>query len=85
MSLLVISLCSKFCLKMQPEDIHQPTLSISNKIIGEGYPVFFIAEIGQNHQGDINIAKKLIDEAKVSTHLHIMNIQRFCTFFRLKK
>ncbi len=27
-------------------------------------PVFLIAEIGINHNGDINIAKKLIDEAK---------------------
>lgn len=27
---------------------------------------FIIAEIGQNHQGDINIAKKLIETAKVS-------------------
>lgn len=27
-------------------------------------PVYFIAEIGQNHQGDINIAKKLVDNLK---------------------
>jgi len=27
-------------------------------------PVYFIAEIGQNHQGDINIAKKLVDSLK---------------------
>ena len=26
--------------------------------------IFFIAEIGINHNGDINIAKKLIDNAK---------------------
>ena len=26
--------------------------------------IFFIAEIGINHNGDISIAKKLIDEAK---------------------
>ncbi|KAL3278315.1 hypothetical protein HHI36_013646 [Cryptolaemus montrouzieri] len=43
-----------------------PRLIIGNKIIGEGNPVFFIAEIGQNHQGDVNIAKKLIDAAKES-------------------
>lgn len=29
-------------------------------------PVFLIAEIGINHNGDINIAKKLIDEAKLA-------------------
>lgn len=26
--------------------------------------IYFIAELGQNHQGDINIAKKMIDELK---------------------
>lgn len=28
--------------------------------------IFFIAEIGINHNGDINLAKKLIDEAKIA-------------------
>ena len=28
--------------------------------------IFFIAEIGINHNGDINIAKKLIDEASLA-------------------
>lgn len=28
------------------------------------HPVYFIAEIGQNHQGDIRIAKKLVDSLK---------------------
>jgi len=34
-------------------------------ITAEG-PCFIIAEIGQNHQGDIDNAKKLIRVAKVS-------------------
>ncbi|RZD44666.1 MAG: N-acetylneuraminate synthase [Thaumarchaeota archaeon] len=37
--------------------------SIGNKKIGKNYPVFIIAEAGINHNGDINIAKKLIKEA----------------------
>jgi len=41
-------------------------VKIGNKIIGEGEQVFVIAEIGINHNGDINIAKKLIDEAIVA-------------------
>lgn len=41
----------------------QKKVKIGNKIIGEGEPVFIIAEIGINHNGDINIAKKLIDAA----------------------
>lgn len=39
------------------------TVKIGNKLIGEGQPVFIVAEIGINHNGDINIAKKLIDIA----------------------
>ena len=34
-----------------------------NRSIGEGQPVYIIAEIGINHNGSIDIAKKLIDEA----------------------
>lgn len=33
--------------------------------IGGNNPCFIIAEVGQNHQGDIEIAKKLIKAAKV--------------------
>jgi sialic acid synthase SpsE len=32
--------------------------------INNQHPVYFIAEIGQNHQGDINIAKKMVDSLK---------------------
>lgn len=34
--------------------------------IGGSNPCFIIAEVGQNHQGDIETAKKLIKAAKVS-------------------
>ena len=39
---------------------------IGNSIVGAGHPVFVIAEIGVNHNGDLNIAKKLIDIAIVA-------------------
>lgn len=32
--------------------------------IGDGFPVFVIAEIGINHNGSLDVAKKLIDAAK---------------------
>ncbi len=32
--------------------------------VGDGHPCFVIAEIGINHNGDLDIAKKLIDSAK---------------------
>jgi sialic acid synthase SpsE len=41
------------------------TIKISNKLIGEKEPVFIIAEAGINHNGDVNIAKKMIDSAIV--------------------
>jgi len=40
-----------------------PTLEIDGKKIGIGHPTFFVAEGGLNHNGDIKLAKKLIDEA----------------------
>jgi len=40
-----------------------PKVKIGNKAVGDGEPVFFIAEIGINHNGDVEIAKKLIDIA----------------------
>ncbi len=36
-------------------------LDFEGTIVGKGFPSYIIAEIGQNHNGDINIAKKLID------------------------
>ena len=39
------------------------TVKIGKKKVGDGQPCFIIAEIGINHNGDINIAKKLIDLA----------------------
>lgn len=38
-------------------------VSLGSKKIGTGYPCYIIAEIGLNHNGDIDIAKKLIDVA----------------------
>ncbi|MCX6055503.1 MAG: N-acetylneuraminate synthase family protein [Chloroflexi bacterium] len=37
---------------------------ISNRIVGDGHPVYIIAEAGINHNGDIEDAKRLIDAAK---------------------
>lgn len=40
-----------------------PIVKIGNKLVGPGQPCFVVAEIGINHNGSIDIAKKLIDEA----------------------
>lgn len=38
-------------------------IKIGNRIIGEGHPVFIVAEIGINHNGDPVLAEKLIRAA----------------------
>jgi len=38
-------------------------LNINGRRIGPGHPPYFIAEIGSNHNGDMHLAFKLIDEA----------------------
>ena len=40
------------------------TIRIKNKIIGDGQPVFIVAELGINHNGDLALAKKMIESAK---------------------
>ena len=39
-------------------------VEIGNKLIGEEAPCFIIAEAGVNHNGSVELAKKLIDAAK---------------------
>jgi N-acetylneuraminate synthase len=41
-------------------------IKLGNTLVGDGCPCYVIAEIGINHNGDIDIAKKLIDVAAAS-------------------
>lgn len=38
-------------------------VKIGNSMVGDGHPCSVVAEIGINHNGDVNIAKRLIDVA----------------------
>lgn len=38
-------------------------VKIGNKVVGDGFPCFIIAEIGINHNGSVELAKKHIDLA----------------------
>ena len=60
-------------------------LSFSGRYIGAEHPVFVIAEIGQNHQGDLNTAKKMISAAsQVGTYYRRFHLWTFnYIFFRL--
>ena len=46
----------------------QHSIQINSKAIGQGLPVYVIAEIGCNHKGDMTIAKELIKIAKVKSN-----------------
>ncbi|MFA5743023.1 MAG: N-acetylneuraminate synthase family protein [Candidatus Paceibacterota bacterium] len=39
-------------------------IKIGNRLVGDGQPCFIIAEAGVNHNGSLDLAKKLIDAAK---------------------
>src|SRR6266853_2902823 len=40
-----------------------PEVRLGSKVIGPGEPCYVIAEIGINHNGDIDVAKRLISVA----------------------
>ena len=44
--------------------IYKREILVDDRLIGDGHPVFVIAEIGINHNGSLKIAKKLIEGAK---------------------
>src|SRR5450631_754121 len=39
------------------------SVTIAGKVVGNGHPCYVVAEIGINHNGDLSLAKKLIDVA----------------------
>ena len=51
------------------------TIRIGNKVVGDGQPCYVIAEIGINHNGDLDLAKKLISLA-VATGCDAVKFQK---------
>ena len=45
-------------------DISDIQIEIAGRKIGDGHPVFIIAEAGVNHNSDIELAKQLVRKAK---------------------
>ena len=56
----------------------QKKIKITNRLIGEYEPVFIIAEAGVNHNGSLELAKKLIDVA-VKAKADAVKFQTFKT------
>jgi N-acetylneuraminate synthase len=48
---------------MRQSGNHNATVKIGDRLVGDGQPVYAIAEIGINHNGSVDIAKKMIDGA----------------------
>lgn len=46
------------------EENKMKKVKIGNRLLGEGQSTFIVAEIGVNHNGSLDMAKKLIDAAK---------------------
>ena len=60
------------------------SVEINGRKIGQGEKVFVIAEIGINHNGDFDIARKLIDKAKYSS-ADAVKLQTYITEKRAPK
>src|SRR5262249_16376922 len=41
----------------------QKTVKIGSQLVGDGQPCYVVAEIGINHNGDLDLAKRLISVA----------------------
>ena len=41
-----------------------PVIRIGDRVVGGGHPCFIIAEAGVNHNGDVGMARNLVDAAK---------------------
>jgi N-acetylneuraminate synthase len=50
-------------------------VKIGNRLVGDGHPVYIIAEIGINHNGDVEIAKRMIDTA-VQVGVDVVKFQK---------
>jgi N-acetylneuraminate synthase len=44
-------------------DASHPTITIGDRVVGEGHPCFVIAEAGVNHNGSVEMALRLVDVA----------------------
>ena len=86
---LVNSLISRYSnLTHETKNINTVKLNskvkINNKLIGDGYKTFIVAEAGLNHNGSLKLAKKLIDNAK-KTNCDAIKFQSFLPDSRVSK
>jgi sialic acid synthase SpsE/protoporphyrinogen oxidase len=86
---LVNILCDKHSTETQVQQNHIETVLnkhvvLGKKTVGDGYLPYIIAEAGLNHNGDVDLAKKLIDEA-IKIKCDSIKFQTFTAKSRISK
>ena len=86
---LVDNLCNKNSISNQmikehKNNILNKNVKLGNKLVGHNQPPFIIAEGGLNHNGSVQLAKKLIDEAK-KANCDAIKFQTFTANQRVSK
>ncbi len=86
---LVNILCDKNSEENQMQKEHKSTIlnkkvKLDSKTVGDEHSPFIIAEGGLNHNGDVELAKKLIDEAK-KINCDAIKFQTFTASQRISK
>jgi len=86
---LVNILCDKNSVENQMQKEHKSTIlnkkvKLGSKTVGDEHSPFIIAEGGLNHNGDIELAKRLIDEAK-KINCDAIKFQTFTANQRISK
>ena len=61
---IIINLSISSPMRIKHIESTEMEITIQNRKIGDGHPVFVIAEAGVNHNGDLELGKKLIEVAK---------------------
>ena len=86
---LVNILCDKNSVESQMQKEHKSTVlnkkvKLGSKTVGDEHLPYIIAEGGLNHNGDVELAKKLIDEAK-KINCDAIKFQTFTANQRISK
>lgn len=68
--------------KAKPRLDFAKRVNLGNQWVGDGEPVYVISEIGLNHNGNLNIAKKLIDKS-VDAGANAVKLQSYKSHLRV--
>ena len=61
---MCVNALSTYIINLKTRKSYMKNIKIGSHLIGDNYPVFVIAEVGINHNGSFELAKKMVNEAK---------------------